>query len=37
MDELEATMHSLDAQVTNALQSLQALVDESGKPFLEAA
>jgi chemoreceptor-like protein with four helix bundle sensory module len=37
MDEIEADMHSLDAQVTDALQSLQALVDEPGKPFLEAA
>jgi hypothetical protein len=37
MDEMEATMQSLDAQVTAALQSLQALVDEPGKPFLEAA
>ena len=37
MDELEAVMHSLDAQVTDALQSLHALVDESGKPFLDAA
>jgi hypothetical protein len=37
MDEIEADMHRLDAQVTDALQSLQALVDESGKPFLEAA
>jgi hypothetical protein len=37
MEEMEATMQSLDAQVTDALQSLQALVDESGTPFLEAA
>jgi hypothetical protein len=37
MEEMEAVMHSLDAQVTDALQSLQALVDESGKPFLETA
>jgi hypothetical protein len=37
MDEMEATMQSLDAQVTDALQSLQALVDEPGQPFLEAA
>ena len=37
MDEMEAVMQSLDAQVTDALQSLQALVDEPGKPFLEAA
>jgi hypothetical protein len=37
MDEMEATMQSLDAQVTDALQSLQALVDESGEPFLKAA
>jgi hypothetical protein len=37
MEEMEAVMHSLNAQVTDALQSLQALVDESGKPFLETA
>jgi hypothetical protein len=37
MEEMEATMQSLDAQVTDTLQSLQALVDESGKPFLETA
>jgi hypothetical protein len=37
MDEMEAVMQSLDAQVTDALQSLQGLVDEPGKPFLEAA
>jgi hypothetical protein len=37
MEEMEAVMHSLDAQVTEALQSLQALVDESDKPFLDAA
>ncbi|HSX81610.1 MAG TPA: MCP four helix bundle domain-containing protein [Candidatus Saccharimonadia bacterium] len=37
MDEMEAVMHSLDVQVTDALQSLQARVDEPGKPFLEAA
>jgi hypothetical protein len=37
MEEMEAVMQSLDAQVTDALQSLQALGDESGKPFLEAA
>jgi Four helix bundle sensory module for signal transduction len=37
MDEMEAVMQSLDAQVTDALQSLQALVDESGQPLLEAA
>jgi hypothetical protein len=30
-------MHSLDAQVTTALQSLQTLVDESDRPFLDAA
>ena len=30
MDEMEAVMQSLDAQVTDALQSLQALVDEPG-------
>jgi hypothetical protein len=37
MDEMEAVMQSLDTQVTDALQSLQALVDEPGTPFLEAA
>jgi hypothetical protein len=37
MDEMEVVMHSLDTQVTSALQSLQALVDESGQPWLEAA
>jgi hypothetical protein len=37
MEEMEAAMHSLDAQVTEALQSLQALVDESSTPFLDAA
>jgi hypothetical protein len=37
MDEMEAVMHSLDAQVTEALQSLHARVDEPGKPFLDAA
>jgi len=37
MDEMEAVMQSLDAQVTDALQNLQALVDEPGKPFFEAA
>jgi hypothetical protein len=37
MDEMEATMKSLDAQVTAALQSLQALVDEPAKPSLDAA
>jgi hypothetical protein len=37
MDEMEAVMQSLDTQVTDALQSLQGLVDEPGKPFLEAA
>jgi hypothetical protein len=37
MDEMEAVMQSLDTQVTDALQRLQALVDEPGKPFLEAA
>jgi hypothetical protein len=37
MDELEADMQSLDVQVTEALQSLQALVDEPGTPFLDAA
>jgi hypothetical protein len=37
MEEIEAVMHSLDAQVTDALQRLQTQVDESGQPFLEAA
>jgi hypothetical protein len=37
MDEMEASMRGLEAQVTDALQSLQALVDEPGKPFIEAA
>ena len=37
MDEMEADMQSLDTQVTEALQSLHALVDEPGKPFLDAA
>jgi hypothetical protein len=37
MEEMEATMHSLDAQVIDALQRLRVLVDESGKPFLKAA
>jgi len=37
MDEMEADMTRLDAQVTEALQSLQALVDEPGTPFLDAA
>jgi hypothetical protein len=37
MEEMEAVMHSLDAQVTDALQNLQALVAEPGTPFLEAA
>ena len=37
MGEMEAVMHGLDTQVTDALQSLQALVDEPGKPFLDTA
>jgi hypothetical protein len=37
MDELEAIMQRLDAQVTSALQGPQAMVDESGQPLLEAA
>jgi hypothetical protein len=37
MDEIEAVMQRLDTQVTNALQSLQALADESGQPLLAAA
>jgi hypothetical protein len=36
MDEIEAAMQGFDAQVTEALQSLQALVGEPGTPFLEA-
>src|SRR5262249_32744194 len=35
MEEMEAVMQSLDAQVTDALQSLQALVNGPGKPFLD--
>ena len=37
MEEMEAAMHSLDAQVTEALQGLHALVNEPGQPFLAAA
>jgi Four helix bundle sensory module for signal transduction len=37
MEEMEAAMQSLDAQVTDALQSLQALVHEPGKSFLDVA
>jgi hypothetical protein len=37
MDVMEAVMNSLDTQVTDALHNLQALVDEPGQPFLEAA
>jgi hypothetical protein len=37
MEEMEADMQRLDAQVTGALQSLHALVDEPGTPFLDAA
>jgi Four helix bundle sensory module for signal transduction len=37
MDEMEAVMKSLDVQVTDALHSLHALVDEPGEPFLNAA
>jgi hypothetical protein len=37
MEEMEAVMASRNAQVTAALQRLQALVDEPGAPFLEAA
>jgi hypothetical protein len=37
MDEMEVAMQSLDAQVTAALQSLHALVDEPNKPSLDAA
>lgn len=37
MDEMEAIMKSLDAQVTDALGCLQALVDDQSKPLLDAA
>src|SRR5262249_62131063 len=37
MEEMEAVMHSLDSQVPTALQALQALVDEPGRAFLDAA
>ena len=37
MEEMEVVMKSLDAQVTDALKSLHALVDEPGKSFLNAA
>jgi hypothetical protein len=37
MDEMEAVMQHFDTQVAEALQSLQARVDEPGKPFLDAA
>jgi len=37
MEEIEAIMHSHDAQVTDALQRLQTRVDEPGQPLLEAA
>ena len=37
MDELEADMARLNAQVSEALLSLRALVDEPGTPFLDAA
>jgi hypothetical protein len=37
MDEMETVMQSLEGQITDALQSLQALVEEPGKPFLDAA
>ena len=37
MDEMEAIMRGLDAQVTDALSSLQALVDDQSRPFLDAA
>jgi hypothetical protein len=37
MDEMEAVMKGLDAQVTAALQNLQALVEEPEKPSLDAA
>ena len=37
IDEIDAVMNSVVAQDTDALHSLQALVDEPGQPFLEAA
>lgn len=37
MDAMEGVMKNLDGQVTHALHRLQTLVDEPGKPFLEAA
>ena len=37
MDEMEAIMKNLDTQVTDALGSLQPLVDEQAKPFLDKA
>src|SRR5262249_54293164 len=37
MDEMEADMRRLETQVTEALQRLQALVDEPSQPFLAAA
>src|SRR5262249_35433067 len=37
MEEMEAVMQSLDAQATDALQSLQALVNGPGKPYLDVA
>jgi hypothetical protein len=37
MDEMESVMQSFDVQVTDALHSLQARVDEPGKPFLNEA
>jgi hypothetical protein len=37
MEEMEVVMTRLDAQVTDALNSLQGRVDEPGKPFLDAA
>jgi chemoreceptor-like protein with four helix bundle sensory module len=37
MEELEADMARRDAQVSEALRSLRALVDEPGTPFLDAA
>jgi hypothetical protein len=37
MDELEADMARLNAQVSEALLSLRALVDEPSTPFLDAA
>jgi hypothetical protein len=37
MNEIEAAMQRLDAQVNDALNSLQAQVGATGRPFVEAA